>query len=1081
VVPAYRAPRPIDIDTADIDVTTPRKRTDRISRDRNDPQQGTIKRGRTVVRLHTKRLKENPGLQQNRRKTPGEKLVEKFLIRDKAAEQAKYRKHEQEAGHVKHVNTGSGILEAENRGRVTSGRENGLTDLNEPRDMQKREKKAADEEKQDVVNVTQSEALDILLSETMTTPALAPEHSPSATSISLKDEQEESHTVVHKRPKKRDKGSTIKRVPDVQTPVEKSLLQRRNTVKRLRRNSRDIEVLLLDISDNETSVPSTNTGPLPLSASSLTSTQTASAISSPVESVPSTTLVPTLEFDPKIEEVKESAVTKPECSNRDVCPLKTKVSGGKSERNISRTVSVDVSVENADDILKKMPFRFVIDEIKVEETPKSPKSPKLVHYEVTVEEVLDKKLPFQKDTSKTLTSDTCSVINDVSSTQENVQQVNVTVSLGNSCNEQVENKGTVTAAHNMATTPSVSDTSAKIVVERGSKPAQDNEGFIVPKCETKIVPIKQVQNMKDTLNNSVTIDEKGMDRHKVHHKDKTENGSCNKFPMDSSRVAERDSSSHRSEITLPTDQKNKQSHIPAWKKALIEKSKASNVSKSEDLVNFEHKRKQIKLISESQIPNNNIPVSLSINTSGNGALKPILEPPSKQDEAFREEKESPTKSCSEISEQQQVGKTKTEGADIMCGNYTQSATELKPDVSETGTQMKIEESKSKGNEKQKSEEGEMRVNSFGKAAAESETCELADIIVNKGKVVENKLICGGPLHADKVETADTKPKFIKTKNAAETVVGKTKPTEASMEENKLKPVITEEMKPAERKVKDSKLKDLLSSPVQTMPPEPNVTECKVSSLTSVTSERAETELFPSKLKYVETLPVEEGPKTKQSSITKPASIIGQSVGKTVNADIKPVDKTTSVRKSSVEMIKCTESEVPSTVPGSEEERKEAGNSTVQMPDSNATSLNSECVEISGALKSGSVGKNSKLGKTLSVETETEIVETKPSEKKSAPLKEEVLNQRKFSGTSAVEKEKACDSSVVPEVTAEPQSADEDEETDDDDDDDDDGEDMTVASSSSSEDSGFDSIPTSVPGSPACYKKCPASKGIHPIF
>jgi hypothetical protein len=1069
VVPAYRAPRPIVIDTADIDVSTPRKRTDRISRDRDDIQQGTIKRGRTVVRLHTKRLKDNPGLHQNRRKTPGEKLVEKFLIRDKVSEEVKGRKLEAEADRLKHAYRGSASLEAENGHSIASGRVSGLIGSDEPEEILTK-KPVTGEGGHDVVNVTQSEAFDILLSQTENGTVIVattsesvpgPEHSPS---------QEKSDTA-NKIPKKGDKGSTIKRSEIVQTPVEKSLLQRRNTMKRLRRNSRDLEIIPLDVSDHECSMPSTHAGPLPISASSVSSTLTASTISTPIESTPSTTITPTLELLSDTEEVIKSAVTKPKCSNRDACPFKTKVSDGRSERNISKKVSVDVSVENADDIFKKIPFRFVVDEIKIEETPKSPKSPKLVRYEVTVDEIADTEPPFQTQMS--------SVINDVSSTLENMYQVDdAHFSSGNTNNEQAESKGTVTAALNMTTIQSLSDTCSKLDIEGGSKVADQNKEFIVPKCEAMTFPVEQIQNMKDTLNDSVTIDKKGIDRHKLDHKDTTEKGICNKLSLDSSSV----SSSQRSEIILPVEQKNPQSSIPAWKKALIAKSQASNVKNSENVVNLEHKRKEINLNSKTQIPNNNSVLS-STNTSGKNALKTLTELPSKQGGPLREETMSPsflsTKICSDISEpkskdQQQVGKSKPEDADIICGKYTPGELELQSDISEVGAKVKVKETKNKGTEEQKSEEAEQKVNSFEKAATENTKCAPADLHVNKRKLVENKLKPGQPLPAEKVKTARTKLEDVKSKFTEKTPIGKTKPTEAKMEESKSKFAHTEMMKLSERKIKGNKFNALPSSPVET-PPKLNVTECKRNSSTSANSETAETEPLRSKLTYVETSPVEEGPKTTKSSITIPTSSIGPLVGEIVETDVKPVDNETNSVRKSVEMIRCTETEVPSTAPDSVEEVKGAESKTVQVSDSKTAEAKSQFVETSETDKSESVETDSKLGKPLSLENKTKIVETKPPEKKVTPMKAKVLGQPKFSGTPAVEEEMPCDASTVPEVRAEPLLVEEEDETDDD------GEDVTLASFSSSEDSGFDSIPTSVPGSPACYKKGPDSKSIHPIF
>lgn len=72
----FRQPRPVTIDTDNIDLTK-RKNSD------NDEEStpGTISRGRTTVRMHTKKLKENPLLKK--KKTQAELLMEKYLIKDK--------------------------------------------------------------------------------------------------------------------------------------------------------------------------------------------------------------------------------------------------------------------------------------------------------------------------------------------------------------------------------------------------------------------------------------------------------------------------------------------------------------------------------------------------------------------------------------------------------------------------------------------------------------------------------------------------------------------------------------------------------------------------------------------------------------------------------------------------------------------------------------------------------------------------------------------------------------------------------------------------------------------------------------
>ncbi|KAJ9578443.1 hypothetical protein L9F63_005313 [Diploptera punctata] len=488
-VPAYKPPRPIDIDTADIDVSTPRKRPDRISRDRNDPEQGTIKRGRTVVRLHTRKLKENPGL-ATRKKTPGEKLVEKFLIRDKSAEEAKRRKLEEEAQRMKEVYKQSEpeVVEKPEKpvenGEHTQRRKSIQDCLLELEsviglDGPEREFLAQQNiiiaenhaESQDSSKDTESEsdALDRILSET------EKEVEPT-TSITKKQRRPSEKTgTVKKRPKKRDKNATIKRsgneapaivdsppaVSEAPAP-EKSLLQRRNT-KKIRRSSRDLDNLTLDLSvdhfDRRNSIPTPEstcstpgislpskpvetTSPTLLSSAhiasapasripseSINSTPTSSAKSTPTSTPPSTPTrsvsstpvsskvstpfnstsstpvssapstppsTPTLKTkseSPSLLDKRKPKIPKTKAPNRDLFPFKTKFSDVETPNKIS----VDVSIENVEDSFKKSPLKFVVEEIKVEETPKSPKSPKMFHYEVTVEES-----PFQRQTSEIL-------------------------------------------------------------------------------------------------------------------------------------------------------------------------------------------------------------------------------------------------------------------------------------------------------------------------------------------------------------------------------------------------------------------------------------------------------------------------------------------------------------------------------------------------------------------------------------------------------------------------------------------------------------------------------------------------------
>lgn len=365
------------------------------------------------MRLHTKRLKENADSVQNRKKTPGEKLVEKFLIRDKVSEETKRKKlkeeEEAEARRLKHAHKDRGLCEAEDKvvknEEFTTSRRKSIQDcLHELEGLID-----PDEPARHVLKVTQPEALDVLVlqkeDETATKLELAADPA-SANCESVKDKQTKSNTAK-KRQKKKDKGSTIKRAngnpAEVSSkPIEKSLLQRRNTVKKLRRNSRDLELLTLDISgghlENGASVGSACSALTASPCSSVTAT-----ISTSVDSTP--------DIEPVPLEVRTSVVPKAQCSSREgTGSLETKVRDAKFESDISKKASVDNSLENGD-VFKKSPLRFVVDEITVEETPKLPKS---FRFEVTVEEICDEELPFQKHK--------CTERSDVSSSVENVRQ-----------------------------------------------------------------------------------------------------------------------------------------------------------------------------------------------------------------------------------------------------------------------------------------------------------------------------------------------------------------------------------------------------------------------------------------------------------------------------------------------------------------------------------------------------------------------------------------------------------------------------------------------------------------------------------
>lgn len=1188
VVPAYRPPRPINIDTADIDVTTPRKRTDRVLRDRNDPQQATIKRERTVVRIHTKRLKENPELVQNRRKTPGEKLVEKFLIRDKAAEEEKRKKLEEEASSLKHVYRDSALVKVEAGNSTPPRRQDaqggeGLIDFDEP-DETLAEEQVPGEEEQDALKVTQSEALDFLLSETecVTVPP-----TPSKKRLSVKGKENIQNTLK-KRPKKRDKECTVKTIDSkvaevTQKPVEKSLLQRRNTVKNLRRTSHDIEPLALVINENETSFLSTATGPLPNPASSRTSLPAESTTSTPDDSTSSTTvssspITPPLDFVSDIKSVPlkviKSVVPESDCLQRDTSLFKANDSDSISKSNIYNMLSVEASVENAGDLFKKMPLKFVVDEIKVEETSKSPKSPKSFRYEVTVEETPDKNVPFQKQGSDSqskffnengvymdrdetfveaknelkqagnsmhcdpsliythkegiesncggiLVGKTTGIIPKGPTHSETVSQVDVSLSKvgedntrqvdvvsfssGNSSNEKGENREMLITSE-ISNIPSVSPTFSKQDTDGGSKlpeaKLKSEEFFsLPPKEESKTLPIekklKRFENLKDKpLTNKLIINREETEALKVKDNHITEKDICSRKLVESSKTAEKNSSRQIFENMLAVDQRNDRPDIPAWKKALIAKTQADNASKLQDSVGLQHKTNNLILSPVSPPPNKVDSVVSSRNTSTETNLKTCVDLPGKEAVTISQEIKTADNSMSTIScseslklkttEQQEIVETKFPVSDTVCGNSTPDKTDPQLDKSEPGEILDIEvtekhkadEKFSTGQEIKPSEEAD-KENEMKVPAALNAKKGQANAV--ETEVTENKPKCDELLSAGKAKSAKTQFENVKLDCTEISPVGVTKATETQLKDNKPKPaktIFADEMKPAKMKVTDRKLKPPTSS--EQSSPAMNVTEGKTKSSALVKLGTPEMKPLDIKVKSIETSPVDG-----KDHITESAANEVNFVAEITEAtEVKSVDKKIiPVAGSPVENMKSIETEISS---AKEPESRETLNHSLDTPASSLTSVGNE----------------------------TELEKTKPPENKDTSVETKVFGHPEFCETSAVEKEKPGVASVsekeksasdavvvgpklpesegnaeanpvvsVQEETSSGAETDSEEETESETDSDD-GERVTrpsqQASTSSSEDSGFDSLPTSVPGSPACNKG-PNSKGIHPIY
>ncbi|XP_052126933.1 neurofilament heavy polypeptide isoform X3 [Frankliniella occidentalis] len=97
---AAPAPPPSSSSAADglqVDRVRAERAVERAVIERGGTGKCTIKRDRTVVRLRTKKeTAEQAERRRNRLKTPGERLVEKFLIKDKSLEEERLRREEEE-------------------------------------------------------------------------------------------------------------------------------------------------------------------------------------------------------------------------------------------------------------------------------------------------------------------------------------------------------------------------------------------------------------------------------------------------------------------------------------------------------------------------------------------------------------------------------------------------------------------------------------------------------------------------------------------------------------------------------------------------------------------------------------------------------------------------------------------------------------------------------------------------------------------------------------------------------------------------------------------------------------------------
>jgi hypothetical protein len=1099
------------------------------------------------VRLHTKRLKENPGLVQNRKKTPGEKLVEKFLIKDKPTEKAKRREIEADGSGQIHARTDPGAQEAEDwrpsthRKKSVKGLER-LVDGGESEGVVSKKKKAPEEE-EEVVTVTQSEALDILLSEAeneaesfSAKAELTPEPPPSEKYAFVKAKQEKSNTVK-KRPKKLDKGSTIKRVDHnateiIQAPAEKSLLQRRNTVKKLRRNSRDIELLSLGINESESSMLSIPAGSLPAPVGAVTSAPPTSATSTPVNSAPSTPITST-PVTPGVDalpsKVRTPVVFESQRSNRDMYPFKTKVNDRKSEPNVSKIVSADVSVENSCDVFRKIPLRFVVDEIKVEETPKSPK---LLHYEVTVEDVASTQMSFQKrgrveesvpdkggcnlavehglESTEGAVACECSsvsalkggnefefnvreeeqkaeIIPETSPDPETVPKAQVdsfSFPPGDRCNGEGENKQTL-----MADIPSLVRTTSKQDTESCSRPAKDELEnveikHIDPKYDSKASPADKESNQAENLKNTTSVDnatvhKDGTRTPKAQLKEKVEKENCNKRFMEYLKKAERNCAGGRPETPSTPGQKKEQPCIPAWKKALMARTQANNASKAQRQTDAQSK---CQLIPVPQASNKDGSTAASRGASEGRTLEAIVETRTETCERLPKDTKPPVGvskkgssvvSKAERSEDGQAGEVWSADAESLCGNSGAGKGEQRSGKWDPAGKLEAqvtEEQESDG--ALPADEG---VEPYGEAGAENTIDAAGDLSTSKEKksaeerkITESKVKVSQQPSARRDVSAEPTAERAKVRNGDRIPVGMRKGTEG-------KPAPAKGMKADQMEVITSELKPPQMSPGQKLPPDVNRTKCA-----PVTSQSPGTKPLVTKLKDVEAPSVSD---TKAALEPPPV--------KTLAVEIKSGDeKKIPAGMFPVDNLKSASAEIPSVAHASAEYAKEAieygGIGRQLNPELKTSTSKSRLAETSSADNQESIVTKSKDEKAETKQSKTKVPE------KMTPVN---AKRGKSSGTGTgkplvrpvVEEPGAgsCAATVQPKAAEDEgqapseDEADSEEETDSDSSDD--GEEATRlsqrASTSSSEDSGFDSHPTSVPGSPAYNKKGPNTKGI----
>ncbi|KAK7864680.1 hypothetical protein R5R35_010944 [Gryllus longicercus] len=369
--PRFLPPKPLRIDTADIDVSAARfGRRDPPDRpDGGEPaRQPTIKRGRTVVRLHTKKLKENPALDARRRLTPGEKLVQKFLIVDKAEEAAKAaRRQRLEEAEQRERAAEMARLQAMAAKKAAADADAGAG-ADPPEGQFAQEPGAAPPVQHfpTIQGLTENAALDLLLSATDDDDEAKAGDSSGTVKKRKVKEKEGTVKAAKKKTKKKDAlgNSASEDSPATgDEMLEKSTLQRRNTV-RFRRNSQDVEGF-----PEIESVPGSRRTSFDMSPSSRRSS-----------------------FDQSPSSRRSSLD-----STGDETPMASeKKSTVKRKKGAKHKIVADVSVDNNSSTEPRSP-KFVVDEVKVEHSPASPRGqPKKFRYEVIVEDVEEESAPGRR-------------------------------------------------------------------------------------------------------------------------------------------------------------------------------------------------------------------------------------------------------------------------------------------------------------------------------------------------------------------------------------------------------------------------------------------------------------------------------------------------------------------------------------------------------------------------------------------------------------------------------------------------------------------------------------------------------------